>query len=39
MIETSIRVGTCKNIQKHSKVNNKYMKDHDPSTESSYLLF
>ena len=33
-----ISVGMCHAIHRHAKENNKYMKDHEPSTEFLYLM-
>ena len=38
MIEEGIRGGICNSVHRHSKANNKYMKDYDKNKESSYLM-
>ena len=37
MGEKCIRGGTCHDIHRYAKDNNKYMKDYDKDKESSYL--
>ena len=38
MVEKDIQEWNCHVIHWYSQVNNKYMKDYEPSTESSYLM-
>ena len=39
MVEKGIRVGTCNEIHRYTKANNKYMKEYDQNKESSYLKY
>ena len=39
MIETGTRVGICQSTHRYVKANNKYMKNYDKKTESSYLTY
>ena len=39
MIETGTRVGICQSAHRYVKANNKYMKNYDKKTESSYLTY
>ena len=39
MLVKGIRVGICHSIYRYAKANNKYMKNYDKNTESSYLQF
>ena len=39
MVEKGIRNGICHAIHRYAKANNKYMKNYDISTESSYLMY
>ena len=39
MIEKEIRVGICHAIHKYAKGNNKYMKNYNENTESSYIMY
>ena len=39
LLEKGIRGGECHAIHRHTKANNKYMTDYDPSKESSYLMY
>ena len=39
MIKKDIRGGICHSIYRHSKANNKYMKNHDKNKKSSYLQY
>ena len=39
MVEERIRGETCQAIYRYAKANNKYMKNHNKSTKSSYLLY
>ena len=38
-VEKGIRGGICQPTHKHAKANNKYMKNYDKNTESSFLEF
>ena len=37
MVEKVMRGGICQSIYQYAKANNKYMKDYDKNTESSYI--
>ena len=39
MVEKGIRGGICHAIHRYAKANNKSMKNHDKSIESSYLMY
>ena len=39
MVEDGIRGGICYSIHRHAQENNKYMKNHDESKESSYIQY
>ena len=39
MVEKGIRGGICHSIYQYAKANNKYMKDFDKNTESSYIQY
>ena len=39
MVEEGIRGGICHSIHRHTKANNKYMKNYDESKESSYIQY
>ena len=39
MVEKVIRGGICHAIHRSAKANNKYMKNYDKNTESSYLMY
>ena len=39
MVEKGIRRVICRAVHRHAKVNNKYMKNYDKNTESSYLMY
>ena len=39
MVEKGIGAGMCLKIHRHTKVNDKYMKDYDTTKESSYLIY
>lgn len=39
MVEKDIRGGICLVIHLHTKANNNYMKNYDPSKESRYLMY
>ena len=39
MVEKGIRGGICQAIPRHVKANNKYMKNYDKNTKSSYLTY
>ena len=39
MIEEGIRGGTCLDVHRYAKANNRYMKDYDKSKESSYIQY
>ena len=39
MVENGIRRGMCNAIYRHAKANNKYMKNYDKNTASSFLVY
>ena len=39
MIEKGIRGGICQAKHRHTKANNKYMKNHNKTIESSYIKY
>ena len=39
MVEEGIRDGTCHSIHRHTKANNKYMKNCNKNDESSYVQY
>ena len=39
MVEKGIRSGICQATYRYTKANNKYMKNYDKKTESSYIAF
>ena len=39
MVVRGIRTGICHAIHRHTKANNKYVKDYDKNKESSYLKY
>lgn len=39
IVEKGIRDGICHDIHRYTKANAKYMKDYDPNTESSYVMY
>ena len=39
MVKKGIKGIMCHAIHRYAKANNKYMKDKDPSTESSFLIY
>ena len=39
MVEEGIRGGICHSIHRHTKANNKYMKNYDENKKSSYIQY
>ena len=39
MAEKDLRVGICHSVYRHTKANNKYIKDYNLNVESSYLMY
>ena len=39
MIQEGIRGGMCQSTHRYAKANNRYMKNYDKKTESSYLTY
>ena len=39
MVENGIRGGICQTIHRHAEANNKYMKNYNEDTISSYLMY
>ena len=39
LVENGIRGGICQATHRYNNANNKYMKNYDKSTESSYIAF
>ena len=39
IVEEGIRGGICHSIHRHARANNKYVKNYDKNTESSYIQY
>ena len=39
MVENDVTDGILYSVKRYTKANNKYMKDNDPRTEFSYLIY
>ena len=39
VVEKGIRGGMCHSVRRYAKANNKYMKNYNKNTESSYLEY